>query len=96
MINKYEQQKQLRSAVHKDMEIRVDQEARASFIRKPYDVQSANIKSMLELKRDINFLLSRAGKLDSWEQETIRRIARRIQEGSGTDGEDYARKTQKK
>ena len=81
MLNKYEQQKQLKKAVHDDMEKRVNPEARTSFSRGAYPVQHINVKSMLEIKKDIKFLLNRSGMLDSWEQETIRRIAKRIEEG---------------
>lgn len=88
MLNRYEQQKQLRDAVHKDMEKRVSQEARANFERRPYAVQSVNVMSIIEIKKDISYLLSRAGRLDGWERETIRRIAKRIEEGSGRDGKD--------
>ena len=88
MLNRYEQQKQLRDAVHKDMEKRVSQEARANFERRPYAVQSVNVMSMIEIKKDISYLLSRAGRLDGWERETIRRIAKRIEEGSGSSQAD--------
>ena len=92
MLNRYEQQKQLRNAVHKDMERRVSQEARADFERRPYAVQSINVMSMIKTKKDISYLLSRAGRLNDWERETIRRIAKRIEEGSGRDGQDNAGK----
>ena len=69
------------------MEIRVSQEARANFERRPYAVQGGSVMSMIEIKKDISYLLSRAGRLDGWERETIRRIAKRIEEGSGRDGQ---------
>lgn len=87
MLNRYEQQKQLRDAVHKDMEERVSREARADFERRPYAVQSVNVMSIIKTKKDISYLLSRVGRLDDWERETIRRIAKRIEEGSGRDGQ---------
>lgn len=90
MLNRYEQQKQLRDAVHKDMEERVSREARADFERRPYAVQGGSVMSIIEIKKDISYLLSRAGRLDDWERETIRRIAKRIEEGSGRDGQDHS------
>ena len=87
MLNRYEQQKQLRNAVHKDMERRVSREARADFERRPYAVQGGSLMSIINIKKDISYLFSRAGRLDDWERETIRRIAKRIEEGSGRDGQ---------
>ena len=86
MLNQYEQQKLHKDAVHKDMEKCVDQDARERFRRRPYSAQHVNVKAVLEIKTDINYLSSRAGLLDSWERVTIRRIVQRIKEGSVIDG----------
>lgn len=88
MLNKYEQQRLQKEAGHKDMETRVDPAARDRFKRRPYPtMETREVKGMLEIKRELNFLFSRAGMLDSWEQETIRRIAKRVKEGSDQNGQ---------
>lgn len=81
VINKYEQQKQIRSAVHKDMEERVSNGAIKDFRRVAYPQQTEQVRNMLLIKKDLTFLRDRAGALDSWEQETIRRMARRVRGG---------------
>lgn len=82
MLNKYEQNKLLQKAVHRDMETRVDPEARKAFEKQAYsNVLSGGTRDMLDRKMNIKFLLSYAGSLDSWEAETIKRIANRIRKG---------------
>lgn len=82
MLNKYEQNKLLQKAAHKDMETRVDPVARKMFENQAYsNVLSSGTRDMLDRKVNIKYILSYAGKLDSWEAETIKRIANRIRKG---------------
>ena len=81
-LNKYEKNKRTKEAAYKSMEKDVSLEAKREFNRKAYQEPREEIKEMLILKKDISFLHSRAGMLDKWEAETIRRIADRIRKGA--------------
>lgn len=82
MLNKYEQNKLHQKAVHEDMETRVDPEAKKIFEKQAYsNVLSNGTRDMLDRKVNIKYILSYAGRLDSWEVETIKRIAERIRKG---------------
>lgn len=87
MINRYEQQKLMKSSVHNDMEKRVSDKAKQDFQREAYPRESMDqLKNVLQIKRNIIYLQNHIGMLDSWEIETIRRIKDRIQKGSGNSG----------
>ena len=81
-LNKYEKNIRTKEAAYKSMEKDVSLEAKREFNRKAYQEPREEIKEMLILKKDISFLHSRAGMLDKWEAETIRRIADRIRKGA--------------
>lgn len=82
MLNKYEQNKLMQKAAYEDMETRVDPEARKVFAQQAYsNVFNAGTRDMLDRKINIKYILSYAGRLDSWEAETIKRIADRIRKG---------------
>ena len=88
MLNKYEQQKQLKHAIHKDMEMRVSTKALEEFHREAYPIQSEHVRDMLTVKRNLIYLQNRAGMLDYWERETIRRIVGKIQKGDDNSGKN--------
>lgn len=95
MINRYEQQKQMKRAVYDDMQTRVSESAEKEFRREAYPEQVPHIphiRDMLITKRNLTFLMNRANMLDSWEVETIRRIVARIR-GEGLYEEDDKGKT---
>lgn len=82
MLNKYEQNKLMQKAAYEDMETRVDPEARKAFAQQAYsNVLNTGTRDMLDRKINIKYILSYAGRLDSWEAETIKRIADRIRKG---------------
>lgn len=80
MLNKYEQHKQKKKAVYDDMELRISKTAESAFREKAYNVTYHGTRQMLEVKINLSFLLKNIGRLDSWEEETIKRITNRLKE----------------
>lgn len=85
MLNEYEKKKLIQRAVHDDMEKRVSSEAMKEFHREAYPAQHEHARNMLTAKKNLTFLLNHAGALDSWERETVERIATRIKGGTNQD-----------
>lgn len=81
MINEYERKKQKKESRHNDMQSHVSKEAERDFKRKAYyEPDIKDVKEILNIKRKLSYLEENAGRLDEWEKETIRRIAKGVQE----------------